>query len=74
MTQKTNQCYVQENLITGESGNKDMVETNERINEQGKDENNSDEKQNGKKEENAEKVTMFMVYVSFCFQLGNQQK
>uniref|UniRef100_A0A8R1Y3W7 K Homology domain-containing protein n=1 Tax=Onchocerca volvulus TaxID=6282 RepID=A0A8R1Y3W7_ONCVO len=51
-----NEKIDKENLITGESGNKDMVETNERINEQGKDENNSDEKQNGKKEENAEKT------------------
>lgn len=48
-----------------ESVKKETVETNERVNEPGKDENNSDEKQNGKKEENVEKVTT--VIVLFCF-------
>ncbi|VDP13934.1 unnamed protein product, partial [Onchocerca flexuosa] len=54
--EENNEKIDKENITASESVNKDMVETNERVNEQGKDENNSDEKQNGKKEENAEKA------------------
>ncbi|CAG9540775.1 unnamed protein product [Cercopithifilaria johnstoni] len=47
-----NEKIDKENSNVSESLKKETVEANERVNEPGKDENNSDEKQNGKKEEN----------------------
>uniref|UniRef100_A0A1I8EHK6 KH domain-containing protein n=1 Tax=Wuchereria bancrofti TaxID=6293 RepID=A0A1I8EHK6_WUCBA len=54
--EKIDKCYAQDNTVS-ELVKKEAVDADERVNELDKNENNSDEKQNGKKEENVEKAT-----------------